>query len=75
MLEAAHLTICFSRSIWYCLVLASSEQGLNMHLTGFQQAGMKTNTEVPEVICLSRKPSQCTLHLNGNTLQQVEIFK
>jgi len=27
-----------------------------------------------EVLCLSRKPSQCTLQVNGNTLKQVESF-
>ena len=79
MLEAAHSTIRFLCTIWYCLVVASSEQGLQHALDRFSaecyQVGMKINTEVPEVLCLSRKPSQCTLHLNGNTLQQVEIFK
>jgi len=36
---------------------------------------MKISPEKDEVICLSRNPSQCMLHMSSNTLQQVEKFK
>jgi len=38
------------------------------------RAGMKISTKNTE-LCLSTNPSQCTLQVNGNTLQQVEKIK
>jgi len=56
------------------VLLASLEQGLQHALDRFSaacnQAGMKIKTEKTEILCLSKNPGQCTLHLSGtgNTL-------
>ena len=61
------------------VLLAYSEKGLHHAVDRFSaacdQAGIKVNTEMAEVLCLSRNPRQCTLQVNDNTLQQVEKYK
>ena len=41
----------------------------------YDRAGIKISTKQTEALCLSRKPRQCMLQVNGNTQQQVENFK
>jgi len=57
----------------------SSQQGLQHAFDRFSaacdQAGTKISTKKIEVLCLSRCPKQCILHVSENTLQQVETFK
>jgi len=36
---------------------------------------MTSNAKKAKVLCLSRNPGQCTLHVSGNMRQQVENFK
>jgi len=61
------------------VLLAFSDQGLQHALGRFTaacgQTGMKISTKKTEVLCFSRRPSQCTLQVSGNTLQKVEKFK
>ena len=61
------------------VLLASSEQGLQHALQRFSaawdEAEMTISIKKSEVLCLSRNPSQCTLHVSDNTLQQMETFK
>jgi len=57
----------------------SSQQGLQRAFDRFtaecDQAGTKISTKKIEVLCLSRRPRQCILHVNETTPQQVETFK
>jgi len=57
----------------------SFQQGLQHAFDRFSaacdRAGTKITTEKIEVLCLSRRPRQCILQVNGNTLQQVKTFK
>jgi len=39
------------------------------------QEGTKISSKKIEVLCLSRRPRQCSLQVSRNTLQQVETFK
>src|SRR5215475_6598883 len=61
------------------LLLADDESGLQRAPNSFneqcQNAGMKISTEKTEVMVISRTPSQCTLHVSGVPLKQVERFK
>ena len=58
------------------VLLSSSQKGLqhafNRLSAAYNLAGMKISIKKTEVLWLSRKPRQCTLQVNGNTLQQVE---
>jgi len=57
----------------------SSQQGLQHAFDRFSaacdHAGTKISTKKIEVLCLSRRPKQCILHVSENTLQQVKTFK
>ena len=61
------------------VMLDSTESGLQQALDRFstscRNAGMKISTSKTEVMCLSRRPVQCSLQTNGVTLQQTEKFK
>ena len=41
----------------------------------FQDASMRISTSKTEAMAVSRAPSQCTLHVSGVPLKQVEKFK
>jgi len=60
-------------------ILASSQDDLQRALNGFavecEAASMKINTGKTESLVVSRKPVQCTLHVSGVPLKQVEKFK
>jgi len=57
----------------------SSQQGLQHSFdwlsASCEQAGTKISTKKVEVLCLSRHPRQCILHVSRNALQQLETFK
>jgi len=63
---------------WYC-TRGSSQQGLQLAFNRFSascdQAGTKISTKKIEVLCLSRRPRQCSLQVSGNNLQQIETSK
>ena len=60
-------------------LLASSQQDLQCALDRFaaesELAGMKVSTKKTEVMVISRLAVDCTLHVSGVQLQQVEKFK
>ena len=59
--------------------LAESEASLQQMLSGFEaeclDASMRISTSKTEAMVVSRAPSQCTLHVSGVPLKQVEKFK
>ena len=61
------------------VLLAATQSGLQRSLDSFaaacEIAGMKISTTKTEVLHLSRKPDQCSLHVDGVSLKQVEKFK
>ena len=61
------------------VLLAPSEvdiqHALDRFATACDNAGMKISTKKTEVLCLSRTPGQCSVQVNGVTLNQVEWFK
>ncbi|MHB9337741.1 RNA-directed DNA polymerase, partial [Fusobacterium pseudoperiodonticum] len=61
------------------VLLCSSKNHLQHALDRFAteccNAGMKISTAKSETFVLSRNPAQCTLHVSGATLKQVERFK
>jgi len=61
------------------VLLSSIESGLQRALNDFaaacDNAGMKISTTKTEVLHLSRNPDQCSLHVSGASLKQVEKFK
>jgi hypothetical protein len=54
---------------------ASLQQMLNCFVRECENASMKLSTSKTEAMVVSRAPSQCTLHVSGVPLQQVEKFK
>ncbi len=60
-------------------ILASSSSDLQHALSRFasecEASSMKVNVTKTETIVISRKPTQCTLHVSGVSLAQVEKFK
>jgi len=66
--ETARSTVCFVKAIWCCF--HPLNRVFNMHLIGL----LLCVTELEWKSTLSRNPSQCKLHVNRNTLQQVEKF-
>ena len=62
-----------------CLLFADSESGPQRALDGFaaacDYAGMRISTAKTEVLHFSRNPVQCSLHVGGVKLKQVEKFK
>src|SRR5699024_1416738 len=60
-------------------ILASSQDDLQRALERFaaecEVAGMKVSTEKTEVMVLSRPATDCTLHVSGVQLRQVQEFK
>ena len=61
------------------VILTSSQTELQRALDRFvavcAEAGMKVNVDKSEVMVISRTPVQCTLHVSGVPLKQVEKFK
>ena len=61
------------------VILTSSQTELQCALDRFvavcANAGMKVNVDKSEVMVVSRTPVQCTLHVSGVPLKQVEKFK
>lgn len=61
------------------VILGSSQTELQHALERFvavcDDAGMKVNVNKSEVMVISRTPIQCTLHVSGVPLKQVEKFK
>ena len=61
------------------MLLGSSGGDLQQALKRFAaeccKAGMRVSVAKTETLVLSRKPSQCTLHVSGTSLRQVEKFK
>ena len=59
--------------------LAESQAELQLMLSRFEtecgQACMRISTSKTEAMVVSRAPSQCTLHVSGVPLKQVERFK
>jgi len=65
---------------WYCLQVATLEQGLNTPLIGLKvcsikPAGMKSSTNKTEVLCLYRKPIQCALVKSQYTAADREVHE
>ena len=60
-------------------LLASTQEDLQQALDRFaaecEVDGMKVNTSMTEVMAFSRQPMECTLHVSGAQLRQVEEFK
>ena len=63
----------------YLVLLAPSEVDLQHALdhfaTAYNHTEMKISTKKTEVLCLSRNTGQCSVQVNGVTLNQVEWFK
>jgi len=60
------------------LLLASSQRGVQHALDRFaatcDKTGLKFSTKNTKVLCISGKPSQCTVQVSDNTLKQVVKF-
>ena len=61
------------------VLLDSSQNGLQQALDRFSNAccvaGMKISTAKTETMCLSIKPAQCSVHVDGVSLKQSEKFE
>ena len=69
-------TVCFFRTIWCCLHLLNRVTNMNLidFLLRAIEREWKSELKRPRYY-VSRNPSESTLQVSGNTLQQVEKFK
>ena len=78
VLGTAGWNVCFLRTKWCCMRGPSQrdlQDAFDRFSAACDQEGTKISSKKIEVLCLSRRPKQCSLQVSRNTLQQVETFK
>jgi len=67
--------VLFANNLVLLHLLNSFQHALEWFSAACDQIRTKISTKKAEVLCLARNPSQGTLQVSGNTLQQVEKLK